>query len=67
MLIKKYQDNILIQDIGSGINFNKKGIRKIIYLAIEGKINRLVIAFKDRLTRFGYELIEDLIEKNALF
>ena len=30
---------------------------------LNGKINKLVVAYKDRLTRFGYELIEDLIKK----
>jgi putative resolvase len=63
MLIRKYPKNILVQDIGSGMNFNKKGIRKIIHLAIDGRINKLVVAFKDRLTRFGFELIEELITK----
>jgi len=57
-----YKDYILIEDIGSGLNLNKKGIRRIINLAIKGKINKLVIAHKDRLVRFGYELIEDLIK-----
>lgn len=51
----------MIEDIGSGVNLNKRGIRKIISLAIEGRIEELVIAYKDRLARFGYELIEDLI------
>ena len=32
-------------------------------MAISGKINELVVAYKDRLTRFGFELIEDLIKK----
>ncbi len=57
-----YNDYIIIEDIGSGLNLNKKGLRKIIDLAIKGKINKLVIAHKDRLVRFGYELIEDLIK-----
>jgi len=57
-----YKDYIIIEDIGSGLNLNKKGIRKIIDLAIKGKINKLVITHKDRLVRFGYELIEDLIK-----
>lgn len=61
MLIRKYPKNILIQDIGSGINLNKKGLKKIIHMAIEGRIKILVVAYKDRLVRFGYELIEDLI------
>ena len=59
---EKYPDHIMIEDIGSGVDFNKRGIRKIIKLAIEGKIKELVIAYKDRLMRFGYELIEDLIK-----
>jgi len=62
-MIKKYPSYEIIEDIGSGINFNRKGIRKIIKLGIEGKINKLVVAFKDRLTRFGFELIEDLIKE----
>jgi predicted site-specific integrase-resolvase len=57
-----YPTHIMIEDIGSGVNLNKRGIRKIISLAIEGRIDELVIAYKDRLARFGYELIEDLIE-----
>ncbi len=59
----KYKNYEIIEDIGSGINFNRKGLRKIIKLAIEGKINKLVVAYKDRLTRFGFELIEDLIKE----
>jgi len=59
---KKYPNHKIIKDIGSGINFNRRGIRKIISLAIEGKVKEVVVAYKDRLTRFGYELIEDLIK-----
>jgi predicted site-specific integrase-resolvase len=62
-MIKKYPNYEIIEDIGSGINFNRKGLRKIIKLAIEGKINKLIVAYKDRLTRFGFELIEDLIKE----
>ena len=58
-----YPDYKIIEDIGSGINFNRKGIRKIIDLAINNKINKVVVAYKDRLTRFGFELIEDIIKK----
>jgi putative resolvase len=60
---KNYKDYLIIEDIGSGLNLNKKGLRKIINLAIKGKINKLVIAHKDRLVRFGYELIEDIIKE----
>ena len=59
-LYPKYE---IIEDIGSGLNLNKRGIRRILKLAIDGKINELVIAYKDRLTRFGYELIENIINE----
>ena len=62
-MIKKYPNYEIIEDIGSGINFNRKGLRKIIKLGIEGKINKLIVVYKDRLTRFGFELIEDLIKE----
>jgi excisionase family DNA binding protein len=59
----KYPKYEIIEDIGSGINFNRKGLRRIIKMAIEGKIKRVVVAYKDRLTRFGFEFIEDLIKE----
>jgi predicted site-specific integrase-resolvase len=63
MIKKEYPNNITIKDIGSGINMNRRGLRKIIDLAIAGKIDKVIVVHKDRLTRFGYELIVDLIEK----
>jgi excisionase family DNA binding protein len=63
LMKEKYKDHIIIEDIGSGLNLNKRGINKIIHLAIQGKINELVVAYKDRLTRFGFELIEEIIKK----
>ena len=59
----RYPNHLLIEDIGSGMNLNKRGIRKIIKWAISGNIEELVIAHKDRLARFGYELLEDLIDE----
>jgi len=47
----EYPNHFMIEDIGSGIKMNKRGIRKIIKLVIGGNINELVIAHKDRLTR----------------
>ena len=62
--LKKYYPNYnLITDIGSGMNLNRKGLRKIIDMAIIGKINEVVIVHRDRLCRFGYELIEDIVKK----
>ena len=59
---EKYPTHQIITDIGSGLNLNKKGIKRIVDMAIAGKIKELVVAHKDRLARFGYDLIERLIK-----
>ena len=61
--MKTYNNYEIIEDNGSGINFNREGLRKIIKLGIEGKINKLVVAYKDRLTKFGLDLTEDLLKE----
>ena len=47
----------VIADLGSGMNTNKKGLKRILDEIIEGRVARLVIAHKDRLLRFGAELV----------
>ena len=59
----KYPKYLIIKDIGSGINMNRKGLNRIIDYAINGEISELVIAYKDRLSRFGYSFIERIITK----
>ena len=59
----KYPDCEIISDIGSGLNFKRKGLCKIIDYAIKGEINELIIAYKDRLARIGYDLIKYIIER----
>ena len=62
MCAKGYQFEI-ISDIGSGINYNKKGLNQLIDMITNSEIERIVILYKDRLLRFGFELIENLCEK----
>lgn len=60
---ENYPDYEIIKDIGSGINMKREGLNKIIDLAIRGTLGELVIAYKDRLARFGYEMIERIIKE----
>ena len=53
----------IISDIGSGLNFNRKGLLEIIDSAINENIDELIIAYKDRLARVGYDMIEHIITK----
>ncbi len=52
----------IIQDLGSGMNDYKKGLTKLLNLILEGKVKRLVLTHKDRLLRFGAELIFAICE-----
>ena len=56
----------LIQDVGSGMNYNKKGLKKLLKLIQNNEIERLVLTEKDRLLRFGYELIFEMCELNDI-
>ncbi|CUB07013.1 IS607 family transposase [Tepidiphilus thermophilus] len=52
----------VIADLGSGMNYHKKGLKKLLEAIIEGQVGRLVIAHKDRLLRFGAELVFAICE-----
>ena len=47
----------VIADLGSGMNYHKKGLKRLLDEIVEGRIGRLVITHKDRLLRFGAELV----------
>ena len=57
-LADKYPTHEIIHDIGSGINFKRKGLQKLIDMAINGKLEELVLSYRDRLCRIGYDLLE---------
>lgn len=60
-----YPEAIIIRDIGSGINYNRKGIKAILELLLRGDRVSLVVAHRDRLARFGTELFEFLLKSNG--
>lgn len=55
---KGYEVKAVIAEQGSGLNEKRKGLDRIFKMAREGKIDLVVIEFKDRLARFGYNYIE---------
>jgi putative resolvase len=52
----------IVQDLGSGLNYNKRGLQQLIKRICSGTVGRLVLTNKDRLLRFGSELIFWLCE-----
>jgi excisionase family DNA binding protein len=61
----EYTNYTVIQDIGSGINFKRKGLQTILDCCIQRTIGEVVIAHRDRLCRFAFELIESFIQKGG--
>jgi excisionase family DNA binding protein len=62
-LTTSYPGSEVITEIGSGLNFRRRKLNAILERIISGDIQCLVVAHKDRLTRFGFDLIEWLCEK----
>ena len=56
----------VIADLGSGMNYRKKGLKRLLDDVVEGRIGRLVITHKDRLLRFGAELVFAICEAKGV-
>jgi predicted site-specific integrase-resolvase len=65
LLKTKYPDSEIISDYGSGLNFRRKGLQKIMDLAHKGELQEVVVTYKDRLCRFGFELFEYILETQS--
>lgn len=57
-LTAKGQPFEIISDIGSGINYKKKGLQELMKRISQNQVDKVVVLYKDRLLRFGFELVE---------
>ncbi len=60
-----YPEAEVVKDIGSGLNFKRKGLRSLLDRLLRGDKLTLVVACRDRLCRFGFELIQYMVEQNG--
>lgn len=58
-----YPDTRIIKDIGSGLNWKRQGFRTILEQVHSGNVKEVVVTYKDRMCRFGLELIEWIFQK----
>ena len=63
---EKYPQAEIVTDVGSGINFKRKGIRSVLERALQGSVRSVTVAHRDRLCRFGFELIQWLLERQQV-
>lgn len=55
---EKFPTYTLVTDIGSGLNWKRKGLQTILERAMSGVVEEVVVAHRDRLCRFGFELLK---------
>lgn len=63
---KEYKVVHTVEDVASGINENRRGLRKLVELSEKGEIDRIVVEYKDRLARFGYDYINELFSTHGV-
>lgn len=64
-LKEKYPNHTSITDVGSGINFQRPGFRRILEGVFKGTIQQVVVAHRDRFTRFGYDIFEWIFQQHG--
>lgn len=52
----------IIKDVGSGINYTKKGLSELLELICKNKVDTVYVLYKDRLVRFGFEILQKVAE-----
>lgn len=65
-LQQRYPQGEIISEIGSGLNFRRRKFIKILERVISGDISTVVVAYPDRLVRFGFELVKWLCEQHQV-
>ena len=63
LLKETYPKAINIRDIGSGLNWKRPGFRSLLEQVHSGDVKEVVVTYRDRMCRFGYELVEWIFQK----
>ncbi len=63
---KGYQVAKIITDISSGLNENRKGLKQLFKLVESGEVTRVIITYRDRLTRFGFKYLEQYFNSHGV-
>ncbi|MEH1852359.1 MAG: recombinase family protein [Nostoc sp.] len=62
---ERYPSAEIVKDIGSGLNFKRKGLQALLVRFMRGDKLTIIIACRDRLCRFGFELFQFMAEQNG--
>lgn len=64
-LSAQFPEAEVVRDIGSGLNFKRKGLRSLLERAMRGERLKIVVSYRDRLARFGFDLIEWVVQRSG--
>ena len=62
-LISKGKPFEIIKSVGSGMNYNHPSLNNLVDMVISGRVNKVFIMYKDRLVRFGFELLQSVFKR----
>lgn len=62
-LSQRYPKHVVVSDIGSGINYKRKGLQTILDHLFRGELKEVVVAYKDRLSRIGFDFFESIFKR----
>ena len=63
---KGYHVTKILTDISSGLNENRRGLKQLFKLVESGEVGKVVITYKDRLTRFGFKYLEQYFNSHGV-
>ena len=61
-LHSEFPTHTMVSDVGSGLNWRRKGLQTILERALSGKLEEVVVSHRDRLCRFAFELLESVFK-----
>lgn len=61
-----YPSHRVISDVGSGLNFHRRGLQALLELDFQRAVAEVVVAFRDRLCRFAFELLETIFKSHGV-
>ena len=62
-LSERFPEAEIIKDVGSALNYKRKGLKSLLGRILRGEKLKIVVAHRDRLARFGFELIEWIVNE----
>lgn len=63
-IARGYSDVEYIDEVGGGLNFHRKAFCRILDDIMNRRVSKLIVAHKDRLCRFGFDMVQYIAEQN---